>query len=155
MSLKNWITSMATGMFLERPAQKLTLAGHADQLKKSGHALRQQFGQVKGTDANRAQLRHIIGIERWAQSRLQTLLGEPLRDDEYDGYCPSAEAGWDALRVEFDETRAATLTLIEELDAARIDPAQTIPHNQYGKLSVLAWLRYIDQHANMEAKRIQ
>lgn len=155
MTIKNWLSSMAAGLFMERPAHKMTLAQHAAQLEKSGQEIAQRLRQVKGTDANAEALRHIIGIERWGQRRLQVALGDPFVQDDYDDYRPADDAGWEALRVEFDETRQTTLVLIRDLFDSGVDPSQTILHNMYGKLSLLAWLRYLDTHASLEAKRIR
>jgi hypothetical protein len=153
--MNNWIKSAVSGMILERPGQRLTLAGHAAQLEKSGHQLSQHCAAVRGTDDNREKLIHIIGIERWCQRRLQAALGEPLPDDEYDVYRPDDSMGWDALRMEFETARADTIALVEHLDAVDVDVSQTIPHPQYGNLTVLGWLRYIDMHSQWEGKRIK
>lgn len=153
--MQNWLRSAVSGLFLERPAQKLTLTDHADRLAAAGEKLRRQFAAARGTDTNRAILRHIIGIERWGQRRLQVALGEPLIMDEYDNYCPDEATEWNALRIEFDDTRQATLVVIEELVETPPDETLTVPHNQYGKLSVYGWLHYLRTHANLEAKRLQ
>jgi len=153
--MKNWIQSMATGLLLERPAQKLTLTEHASRLEESAGQLGERLASAAGTEANRERLRHMIGIERWGQSRLQVFLGEPLVEDEYDTYLPSPDQGWDALQAEFIAAREGTIALAHDLAAAHIDTGVTVPHNQYGKLTAYAWLRYLDTHATLEGDGIQ
>ncbi|MBN1965063.1 MAG: DinB family protein [Anaerolineae bacterium] len=153
--MKNWIQSMATGLMLERPAQKLTLAGHAAQLEGSAHALIARFAAAPDTEENREQLRHIIGIERWGQRHLLVALGEPDTEDEYDGYRPSNDLDWDELRGEFRTTRHDTISIALELAEADVGIDVTVMHKQYGKLSVYAWLYYLNTHANLEGERVK
>jgi hypothetical protein len=153
--MKNWLQSIATGMLLERPAQKLTLDEHAAQLESSGTKLGQRYAAAADTESNREHLCHVIGIERWGQSRLEVFLGAPLELDDYDGYRPAGDLGWPALRDEFTTTREKTVALARELAAAKLDTSPTVPHNQYGKLSAYAWLHYLDTHANLESERIE
>lgn len=153
--MSNWIKSAVTGLMLERPAQKLTLSEHIDQLAQTGEALTFHFASCDDTPANREQLRHIIGIECWSQSRLRVFLGDPLDMDEVDTYRPSEDSTWEELQREFVLTRDDTLGIAETLLERDIDTGPTVPHNQYGKLTAFAWLRYIDFHANLESKRIK
>lgn len=153
--MQNWLRSAVSGLFLERPGQILNLAAHQQRLATDGDALRKRFADVRGTDANCDVLRHIIGIERWGQRRLQVALGEPLVMDEYDDYRPDDDAEWNALRLEFDDTRQMTLALIDELAEANLNEALTVPHNQFGKLTIYAWLHYLYRHSHLEAKRLK
>jgi hypothetical protein len=153
--MKNWLQSIATGMLLERPAQKLTLDELAAQLESSGAKLTQRYATAADAESNREHLRHIVGIERWGQGRLKVFLGAPLEMDEHDAYCPADDLGWAALQDEFTTTRAKTVALARELAAAKLDTSPTVPHNQYGKLSAYAWLHYLDTHANLESERIE
>jgi hypothetical protein len=100
-------------------------------------------------------LRHITGIERWGQRRLQILLGEPPIADEYDGYRPGTDLTLDEQRALFRETRTATLALIDQLQAAGVGDDATAPHNDFGPLTVRGWLRYLDMHANLESKKLR
>jgi hypothetical protein len=142
-------------MLLERPAQKLTLDEHAALLDSSGVTLAQRYAAAADAESNREHLRHIVGIERWGQSRMEVFLGASLEMDDYDGYCPADDLGWAALQDEFRATRAKTVALARELAAAKLDTSPTVPHNQYGKLSAYAWLHYLDTHANLESERIE
>jgi hypothetical protein len=151
----NWIRSAVTGLLVERPGQKLTLDQHAAQLEKSGDDLAQQFRAAADTADNREKLCHIIGIERWGQRRLQIFLGEQDIQDEYDYYRPCDDLNRDALVEEFLAARQETIVLVRELAQADFDPKMTIPHNQFGRLTVYGWLHYLYNHAKVEGQRVQ
>jgi hypothetical protein len=153
--MKNWLQSIATGMLLERPAQKLTLDELAAQLESSGAKLAQRYAAAADSKSNREHLRHIIGIERWGQSRLEVFLGAPLEMDNHERYRPAEDLSWAALQEEFTTTRQKSVALARELAAAKLDTSPTVPHNQYGKLSAYAWLHYLDTHANLESESIE
>ena len=65
--MKNPIKSIATNLFIERPAQKLSLNQFAEKLDLEGGKLARSFAAAEDSDGNRATLRHITGIERWGQ----------------------------------------------------------------------------------------
>ncbi|NDJ79053.1 MAG: DinB family protein [Chloroflexi bacterium] len=144
-----------SGLVLERPVRNWTLDEFIAHLDRAGDGIAHHIAQAKGTDRNRAQLRHVIGIERWSQRRLMVTLGDDLIIDEYDDYRPDADMEWDALCAEFQTTRADTLSLLHSLAEVEADLARLIPHNQYGDLTVRGWLRYLDMHANAESRRIR
>ena len=98
---------------------------------------------------------HIIGIERWGNSRLKVALGEPLMMDEYNNYRPAREATWHELKEELGKTRAQTVQLLGELESSNVDVSKTIAHNQHGDLSIKGWVRYINMHADFESKRLK
>ncbi|MGL4650942.1 MAG: DinB family protein, partial [Caldilineaceae bacterium] len=102
-----------------------------------------------------AQFRHVIGIERWAQSRLRVLLGEPLRQDECDGYMPEASLGVAQLREVMRSTRSETVALARSLAAADVSLEATVPHNDFGPLTARGWLAYVNDHGTREAMRIR
>lgn len=52
-------------------------------------------------------------------------------------------------------TRKRTVALAEALDDNQVDQFTLVKHNQYGPLTLGAWLRYLDMHANLETKRIK
>jgi hypothetical protein len=43
--------------------------------------------------------------------------------------------------------------------ARQLEPAIAsgvkVPHNQFGSLTMRSWLRYLDMHANLEAKKLK
>jgi hypothetical protein len=141
-------------LFLEWPVRRKTARQMVDTLERSGAALKRRLEQLKDTERNRQVLNHIIGIERWGQSRLRVALGTALVRDEYNGYRPSRETGWAALKEQFAATRAETVTLAHDLDKASVT-ARKILHNQYGEISVKGWFRYLNIHANMESQKMK
>lgn len=130
------------------------MAQMAQTLAHSGKALSQQFEKLSNNDRNRQVLNHIIGIERWGQSRLRVALGEALVRDEYNGYRPARETDWVTLKQQFTETRAATVALVQDLDKAGV-VSRKVWHNRYGEITVKGWLRYLNIHANMESKKMR
>jgi hypothetical protein len=149
------LRSAIAGLFLETPVRSQTLEGMAGRLAESGRSLEQRFVAAPDTPANREQLSHIIGIERWGQSRLQVPLGKPYVRDEYDGYRPPSGATWPELCAAFVEARSATVALAGQLGQAGVSPATYVPHNQIGEISVKSWLQYLNMHANFEGKRVK
>lgn len=123
-----------------------------EELRQSGEKIYQTVGQKAGTAHNHGTFTHIIGIERWGQSRLKVALGEPLMMDEYDEYRPSKERPWADLRQDFMETRQETTELARRLADPAVDQMMVIPHNQLGKLSLQSWLHYLRFHADTTMK---
>ncbi len=140
--------------FLEQPFKRLHVEEIAQRLELDGHKLARTFAAAKDSPGNRNLLSHITGIERWGQSRLQVALGAPLTMDEYDGYRPPHEASWAELQTALRDTRQQTVSLARQLGPA-IAAGVQVPHNQFGPLTVRSWLRYLDMHANMEAKKLK
>lgn len=149
------IQKLITQFLLERPGQKWTMSAWGEKLTVSGEDLGKKLDKSADSQRNRQVLNHIIGIEKWGQSRLRVGLGEPLKDEEYDTYRPSKSQSWEQLKTEFRITRRKTVALAEELDNKQVNQLATVKHNQYGELSLGAWLRYLHMHANLEAKRIK
>jgi hypothetical protein len=143
-----------TNRFLERPFRNLNAQQMADRLELAGRTLERAFAAARDSEHNRRLLSHITGIERWGQSRLHVALGEPLAMDEYDGYRPAREASWAELQDAFRDTRQQTVALARQLGPA-VEAAVHVPHNQFGPLTMRSWLRYLDMHANMEAKKLK
>lgn len=149
------LAKIISQLFLERPARKRSFKELSSKLAASGQALDTRFASRDDSKKNRSSLSHIIGIERWGQQRLRVALGEPFVDDEYNGYRPAKEVGWDELKAQFSETRAATIEIVEQLDEGGVSAETTINHNDFGDLTTKAWLQYLTFHANTESKRIR
>lgn len=143
-----------TNRFLEMPFRGLSVEQMAQRLELDGRTLERTFVAAKDNEHNRRLLSHITGIERWGQSRLRVALGAPLVMDEYDGYRPPREATWVELQDAFHSTRQETVALARQLGQALAASVKT-PHNQFGPLTVRSWLRYLNIHANMEAKKLR
>jgi hypothetical protein len=125
------------------------------KLESSGLALAKRLSSATDTPENRRQLAHIVGIERWGQQRLKTLLGAPLRYDEYDGYRPDVSASLVSLCEAFAHTRCDSARLARELQRKGIPLAAKALHNKAGEISVRGWLGYFCQHAFVEGIRIR
>ena len=140
---------------MENASTKQTFDALIADLQSGGVKLNTTLAQKPDADKNRSTLAHIIGIERWGQHRLRSLLGEPLVIDEYDGYCPAKTTSWPELVKLFATTRAESVTLAQNLQQRGIGKSVTVPHNSFGDLSVGAWLSYLTAHASREALQIR
>lgn len=140
--------------FTERSGQKLTLAEWQTELVKSGEVINGRFQSSTDTDKHHNIGRHIIGIERWGQSRLRVFIGEKLVMEEYDGYQPAAELDMSNLSTLFAETRQETVALLTTLREANISETETVPHNDMGDLTVRGWVAYLNGHASRESGRL-
>ena len=125
------------------------------QSEASGKTIWDDLKDKSDTPANREKLRHIIGIERWGQRRLKTLLGEPPLTDEYNGYQPAESLDFKALRAEFKSTRAETAKLLRTLQKKGLAKTGQAYHNSMGEIPITVWAGYLTMHANMEYKRIK
>lgn len=154
MALADLLRKPIVNLLLVRPGRKRSFAEWAQKLAQDGETI---VGRVaaKQTPTASATLRHIIGIERWGQRRLQVALGEPLVQDEYDGYQPDANTDWATLLDAFRTTRQTTVTLAQQLAAGAVSDQVLVLHNQFGPLPLRAWLSYLDTHANLESRRIR
>lgn len=123
--------------------------------QESGKTINAQLANKPDTPANRKQIRHVIGIERWGQRRLTTMLGEPTIQDEYDGYQPDESLDLAALRQEFAKTRVETLAIVDAIQKAGVADSATAYHNGMGDVSLRMWLRYLTMHANLESRRVK
>jgi hypothetical protein len=149
------IKKLITNIMLERPGQKWTMSAWGEKLTANGNNINQRLDKSPDSQSNREMLSHIIGIEKWGQSRLRVGLGEPFKEEEYDRYRPSRNRSWEQLKTEFRITRRKTVALAEELDNKQVDQLIQVKHNQFGDISLGAWLRYLDSQANSESKRIK
>lgn len=152
--MANLLFRLAANLMLERPAQRQGFAQMIARLEESGQKLNTRAEGASDSQLNRRQIRHIIGIERWSQRRLRTFLGEPPTLDEYDGYQPPAEQSWADYQEAWHQTRAETVTLARQLQAAQVN-GKKVAHNSLGDLTALGWLQYLRGHADREALLIR
>ena len=155
MGLKERFLGVVRYMLFERSGNKQTLDQLADNLVKGGEGIQERISTKSDSERNRDKLAHIIGIERWGQSRLKVALGETFIHDEHDGYCPAVTASWSELRTAFDETRDNTVTIARQLAKEKFTPEKTVRHNDFGDMSLHGWLHYLNFHANQESKGIK
>ncbi len=142
-------------LVLERPATQQSISAWADALAASGAKLKTRMAASADTPANRRQIRHIIGLERWGQRRIRVALGEPFINDEMDGYQPPADLNLAKLINVFLNTRDETVHLARQCAADPRAETALVRHNQLGPLSIRGWLRYLDMHASLEALRLR
>ena len=140
---------------IKRPAAKLSLNELAAKLEESGKTLESRYGSALDSVANREKLRHITGLERWGQRRLEGFLGQAVVADEYDGYQPSANASWRDLKLAFVNTRRKTVALTRQLAKENIGDERKIAHNEQGDLTAREWLYYLRFHADLESRQIK
>jgi hypothetical protein len=148
-----FIRKFFVNLFLERPPKNKTQAQLIEELSKNKTTLIQKFSTCPRTPENHKVVTHIIGLERWGQNRLNVANGAVFKPEEYDIYRPSKDADWDNLVKQFESTRDTTLEI-----AKKIEPNKSglhIRHNQWGDISVKAWLHYLNFHSTTEAKRIK
>lgn len=149
----SFLKKIAVTLFLELPVRGKAPAQLADQLEASGKTLSTRFKGASHTPKTHSVITHIIGIERWGQARVRVALGDPYRQEEYDGYRPAKETAWEELPRLFEETRAETVRLTRLLSDAQ---AQTpIAHNEFGDISARGWLGYLNMHANIESRKVR
>lgn len=153
--IRKLLMPVARWLIVERPARGKSIAILQREMESAAEGVAENISNGADTPENRAQAGHIIGIEGWAQQRLRVALGEPQRDEEYDGYRPEPELDMLALRDRFLDVRHNSLVLASELQDEGVTPQQTVEHNDFGPVSVGGWLQYITGHASFEAKRIK
>jgi hypothetical protein len=147
------LRSFFVKLAIEDPAGRVGIDELIARLERSGQVIITRAMDAKGTPENCDKLSHIIGIERWGQSRLRVALGEPFTQDEYDSYRPQ-DMSWSDLQALFHTTRIETISLVKSLRMAGIDPHTRVAHNAIGNLSLLGWLAYLNAHASMESRKI-
>ncbi|RIK35402.1 MAG: hypothetical protein DCC57_23390 [Chloroflexi bacterium] len=146
---------VAQRYWMEWRAKGKSYAELARSLQAEGEVVTRRFQNGRDRAANRRTASHIVGIERWGQRRLRTLLGEPLVMDEYDGYRPGPDCTLRELACEFPHTRKETLALLRSLEDRNIPLTQTVPHNESGPMSVGAWFVYFQNHAGRESRFVR
>ena len=155
MGLKESVFHGIAGLIIERPAREKSFEQIAGELDRGGAAIEERATGAQDAAKAIATLRHITGIERWGQNRLRVFLGAPYARDEYDGYQPGAGLDLKGQIAAFNETRAETIALAGQLQAANLPPGATVAHNDFGPLSARGWLGYLNSHANRESTRIK
>lgn len=141
-------------LIYERKVQGKSYKDYRRLFGESSRFIQSLIDRAEDNAKSRWQLLHIIGMERWMQSRLKVALGAPFIQEEYDGYRPPEDTPWSDLKQTFVEVREASCDLCTEFDAKNVDAAQKIVHNSLGELSVKTWMEYLLGHGNRHAKRM-
>lgn len=155
MGLVDKILSWGAHFILERPAREKDYTEHARLLEEAGRTVLKRLERANHSQFNHRVLTHIIGIEKWGQSRLRVFVGAPLKDEEYLVYRPGRDVPWAELVDLFRATRVETLSIVGELQQAKIGPEDRVRHNQYGPLSAKGWLAYLRTHASREVMQVR
>ena len=155
MGLRDTLTGAVSGLLLEQPLKNKDMAEIAQELDLAGGRLKHTFAGAKDNPDNRRLLSHIVGMERWGQSRLRVLLGAPLLHDEYDSYQPAADLPLDEQIATFHATRQETVALTRTLEERKLPDSDKVEHNDFGPMSARGWLSYLSTHASIESKRIK
>lgn len=146
---------IASSLMFERPTRNKTMATLAAKVRDEGIAIDARCNGAADSEQNRKYLSHIIGIERWGQQRMKVALGEPFIEEEYDGYRPKRDVGWEDLKDQFNETRRETIELIQQIEKTGVSAETQVNHNDFGNMSIKAWVRYLTFHSKFESKRIK
>ena len=139
---------------LKRPLRDVAFIDLLEQCRVNGQQLSQALPEKADNEQNARILSHIIGIEKWGQSRLQVALGEPLRMEDYLVYRPDRSITYPELCAQFPAVRATTIALGQKM----LDSDATthkVPHNQFGDLDGKAWIYYLTIHADREATALK
>ncbi len=138
---------------LETPARRRSYAELRRSLDEAGVRMERRAAQAADTESNRRQLRHIIGIERWGQSRLKVLGGAPFVEGGHRPYLPADALDLAGLRQLASLTRAQTSEFARSFEVR--PPQDKVEHNALGPISARAWLRYLILHAELESLRLK
>lgn len=159
MGIKEALLHGVAALIIERPAKGKTYDQWIAALEQSGRQIEQRAAAAQDAVKVRAVMRHITGIERWSQNRLRAFLGNEYQRDEYDAYQPGANLDLQGQIEAFRETRQESIELACELQAAvtsgRLAEMATVPHNDFGPLTVRGWLAYMVSHAGRESTRMK
>jgi hypothetical protein len=98
---------------------------------------------------------HIIGIERWAQARLDQVQSGVPHQAESNAYVPTTDVSYAQLVTLADTTRTASIALLNSVVTATLPLTQHIVHTEFGSMSVAAWIQYMMSHSMLEAKKLR
>jgi hypothetical protein len=154
MTVSQRVFHLAGWLLFARPWQTADYTTLQTLLTSSGDTIVTNMRYVADTSANRDIIRHIIGIEVWAQQRLNSLIRGDAYSAEYDQLEPVQTLTLTELTDCMASTRAQSIAVINQLQHAGVALTQTVPHNQFGGSSVVAWTRYMVSHAMIEHKKL-
>ena len=141
---------------LEKPAGRSSFTDLGQGLERGGTFLAGRAERAADTPENREVLLHIIGIERWGQSRVQVALGQrEFVRDEHHAYRPPEGTSLGELQKLLGQTRSRTVDLARQLHRSPPDDDFVVEHNGLGPLTAKGWLRYLTQHADLESRRLK
>lgn len=155
MPIVPFLLHKIAGLMFERPTRGVPATELLQRLEQSQDVFAQHIQQYAESHKNHLLLGHIIGVERWAQTRLRQCIDGPTAPDESDAYVPSPEVAFSVLLTNARDTRSESIVLLTVLMKAGVPLTRTIEHNQFGPLSVAAWFHYITTHSMLEARKMR
>lgn len=120
-----WLQEAMGHLSLEFLVRNKAISELTAELEVSGKEIIQRISHAQvGSEVNQAKMRHIIGIERWGQSRLRGFLGGTPVDDEYDDYCPDIGPDLAELIELFKEARTKNVHLGIQIESLFVNAAK-------------------------------
>lgn len=142
-------------LMIDRQAGEKSVSDLMTELSASKESILTQVANAADMPDFREKMAHVVGIERWAQSRMKVALGEPFKQEEYDGYRPELSQTLAELTETFSQTRDETLAIAEQLKAVDGVETQTVQHNDMGDMRIRSWLAYLEMHGPFELKKVK
>ncbi|MEM9950432.1 MAG: hypothetical protein AAF846_02435 [Chloroflexota bacterium] len=153
--MANPLFRLAMWLTFERWAKRNSYQHIKTQIETEAKIIHTSIQSATQNKVNHQTTTHIIGMERWIQSRIKVALGSPYIQEEYDNYRPPQNASWEQLEQEFIATRELSCELCDQLIAENIDKSLKVNHNQFGNITIGAWLEYLNFHSKTHAKSIK
>jgi len=141
-------------LMFERKVKDQSYDDYLQRLEATSTLIEGSIEGATDTAKSRWELTHVIGMERWMQSRIKVGLGSPFIQEEYDGYRPAQDTDWQVLRQMFIDTRQNSCELCRNLKTNDVDGSQKVEHNQAGPMTIKAWLEYMLYHSHGHATRM-
>lgn len=155
MSITARVVHFVGGLFFERPVRGVTAEGLLARFTDSHAPYIAALEGKTDTAKNRALVAHIIGVERWAQARVNQVRTGVTFHEECDGYVPATNTSYAELVPIAATTRSESIALLQSLITADIALTHIVTHNEFGTLSLAAWFQYMMSHSMLEAKKLR
>ena len=155
MSIQSRIIHFVAGVMFERPVRGISADALLARFRASQLPFTAALQNKSDTEANRTLVAHIIGIERWAQARLDQVQSGVPHQAESNAYVPTTDVSYAQLVTLADTTRTASIALLNSVVTANLPLTQHIVHTEFGSMSVAAWIQYMMSHSMLEAKKLR
>ena len=155
MSIQSRIMHFVAGVMFEHPVRGISADALLDRFRASQLPFTAALQHKSDTEANRTHVAHIIGIERWAQARLDQVHSGVPHQAESNAYVPTTDVSYVQLVTLADTTRTASIALLNSVVTANLPLTQHIMHTGFGSMSVAGWIQYMMSHSMLEAKKLR
>jgi len=155
MSIQSRIMHFVVGVMCERPVRGISADALLALFRASQLPFSTALQHKADTAANRTLVAHIIGIERWAQARLDQMHSGVPHQAESNAYIPTTDVSYAELVTLADTTRTASIALLNSVVTANLPLTQHVMHTDIGSLSVAGWIQYMMTHSMHEAKKLR